>query len=183
MKLRVESWWNKLRMCRHVVSAGCAGWEPVPRNRPAAGSQRRPRVCVRRRVTDIGKCRSKNEDEYFLSADGRLWIVADGLGGQAAGEVASALTIQAIVASMDSVSRSAPADAGIGMGDRLMRAFAIAQNWVLVRSLQDNGCLGMGSTAIAGFLEGDTLHICHVGRVRCYHWSEGQFRCITNDHS
>ena len=131
-------------------------------------------------VTDTGRRRRNNEDEYFLSADGKLWIVADGMGGHAAGEVASALTIDAIVTSL--AAQDAEPDR-VHAGDRLARAFAAAQDVVSSRGQSDADCLGMGSTAIAAIVDEEGLHLCHVGDVRGYHWSQGQFRHVTNDHS
>ena len=130
-------------------------------------------------VTDAGRRRRNNEDEYFLSADGKLWIVADGMGGHAAGEVASALTIDAIVVL---AAQDAEPDR-VHAGDRLARAFAAAQDVVSSRGQSDADCLGMGSTAIAAIVDEEGLHLCHVGDVRGYHWSQGQFRHVTNDHS
>jgi protein phosphatase len=166
------------------ISPDTALTEPIDRASASAESSRRRLSAPSRRlcgVSDIGKCRSNNEDKYFLSPDGNLWIVADGMGGHAAGEVASALTIEAIVAFLDSPAGSA--DAGVSTGNRLVRAFGAAQNWVSARSYQDAECRGMGSTAIAGLLDGEELNICHVGDVRAYHWSANQFKRITNDHS
>ena len=128
-------------------------------------------------LTDIGRCRAKNEDMYFLSADCSLWILADGMGGHAAGEVASALTIQAIAETIQS------AEPGSHAPRHLLEAFAHAQHRVCDRSRKSEVCRGMGSTVIAGIVDGEDLHLCHVGDVRAYHQSEGRFRPITNDHS
>jgi len=129
-------------------------------------------------VTDIGNNRKNNEDAYSFSLDCKLWVVADGMGGHAAGEVASALTVETIVETMESA-----AEAALSVRDRLMAAFTRAQLSVLTHGLQDSECRGMGSTAVAGFVDGDILHICYVGDARAYHWSEGRLRLITNDHS
>lgn len=134
-------------------------------------------------ATDIGRRRRKNEDDYYLSPDSRLWIVADGMGGHAAGEVASALTIQAIAESMVLFRSKTSLRAGAGIGDRLLGAFAAAHDRVSVRSLSEPGCHGMGSTVIAGFVDGEDLYVCHVGDVRGYHLSEGRLTRLTNDHS
>jgi protein phosphatase len=134
-------------------------------------------------ATDIGKRRRKNEDEYYLSPDCKLWIVADGMGGHAAGEVASALTIQAIAESMDPSKPPASSGEQVGIGGRLVKAFSAAQDRVSGRSLSEPECHGMGSTVIAGFVEGEDLYLCHVGDVRGYHFSEGRLTRLTNDHS
>ena len=150
-----------------------------------------PWLCA---VTDIGKSRRSNQDDYFLSKDCTLWVVADGVGGHAAGEVASMLTIQAIAEVMDSAGTSeervlgdprgtTSASVSMSSGESLMRAFAEAQERVLGRSRKDPRCQEMGSTVIAGLLRGDALHICHAGDTRGYHFSQGQLRCLTNDHS
>jgi protein phosphatase len=105
------------------------------------------------------------------------------MGGHAAGEIASALTIQAIAKSVDSAGGGASVHGGAYISDRLLEAFALAQDWVSGCSLKDGNCKGMGSTAIAGVRDGEALHICHVGHVRAYHLTEGRLRRITNDHS
>ena len=180
MKLLVASVRNKIRTWRDNGS-NANHWEPVcsesSGHRIFAPS---PQLCA---VTDIGQRRIKNEDEYFLSMDGKLWILADGMGGHAAGELASRLTIQAIVASMEWAGLDIGAGPEASFRDRLMTAFAIAQDWVTSRSRMDDECQGMGSTAIAGVVDGDTLHLCHVGDVRGYQLSGGHFRRITSDHS
>ena len=178
MRLLVESVRNKLRMWRDLGSQSNgreAASEKSPGRRLSSPSRW---LCA---VTDVGRRRRNNEDEYFLSEDCRLWIVADGMGGHAAGEIASSLTIQAIAQSIAAPGAGACDETHIH--DRLVNAFTVAQDWVCGCSRREGNCHGMGSTAIAGILDGETLHICHVGHVRAYHLSEGRLRRITNDHS
>ncbi len=125
-------------------------------------------------VTDIGKTRIANEDGYFLSTDCKLWIVADGMGGHAAGKLASTLTIQAIAHSMSVAGMRAPTSAAFNPDDWLIKAFDSAQEQVAGRGLSDAECRGMGSTAIAGVVHGEALHVCHVGDARAYHFSQGR---------
>ena len=138
------------------------------------------RLCA---VTDIGTRRSNNEDNVFLSSDGRLWIVADGMGGQAAGEIASTLAVDAIVASMYDRPSSDETNESNRVGLRLLRAFARAQDSVLEYSARHDDCDGMGSAVLAAYLEGDLLHLCHAGDVRCYVLSRGALDQVTRDHS
>jgi len=133
------------------------------------------RLCA---VSDIGRRRATNEDDFFISPDGRLWIVADGMGGQAAGELASALAISAIVESM---SRAAGASALTA--SRLLGAFALAQDRVLAFGREHEECEGMGTAALAAWIDGDLAHVCHAGDVRCYICSGGRLEQITRDHS
>ncbi len=66
---------------------------------------------------------------------------------------------------------------------RLLEAFAHATARVFSHGLAKKECEGMGSTAIAGLMNGEVLHLCHVGDARGYHLSKGKFRRVTNDHS
>jgi len=180
IKLFVESVRSKLSGRRDTPSTSAEGLEPVCEESPTrklfAPS---PWLCG---ITDVGKCRSNNEDEFFLSAEYGLWVVADGMGGQAAGEVASTLTVQAIVESVTAMRPASKENAAVCAADRLIEAFGNAQDKVSLRSL-DTECSGMGSTAIAALLEGDALHICHVGDVRCYHFDGTRSTQVTHDHS
>jgi serine/threonine protein phosphatase PrpC len=172
---------RRLQMQQDASSTKREIWNPVSREAPGRKlSAPSHRLCA---ATDIGKRRSRNEDEYYLSPDCRLWIVADGMGGHAAGDVASALTIQAIAESMHPSGPNAFSGAEAAIGDRLVEAFTAAQNRVSNRSLSEPECNGMGSTVIAGFVDGEDLYVCHVGDVRGYHFSEGQLTRLTNDHS
>jgi protein phosphatase len=145
------------------------------------------RLCA---ITDIGTRRSNNEDRFFLSDDGGLWIVADGMGGQAAGEIASTLAVDAIVESMNGPSPPGQANDQANdqanhdrVGTRLLRALARAQDSVLAYSAAHESCGGMGSAVLAACLEGDRLHLCHAGDVRCYVLSRGVLEQVTRDHS
>ncbi len=178
MKMLLESIRKKLGRSSHAAAAQTDPWIPFTQKSESRRiSAPTPWLCG---VTDAGRRRRNNEDEYFLSADGKLWIVADGMGGHAAGEVASALTIEAIVTSL--AAQDAEPE-GVHAGDRLARAFAAAQDVVSSRGQSDAGCFGMGSTAIAAIVDEEALNLCHIGDVRGYHWSRGQFRHVTNDHS
>ncbi len=131
-------------------------------------------------ITDVGPCRPNNEDNFYLSPDGPLWIVADGMGGQAAGELASALAIEAIAESVNSLGSQS---LDVSAGEILANAFALAQKRVLNYGAEHEECRGMGCALLAAHIQKDLLHVCHVGDVRCYVWSVGTLRKITEDHS
>jgi PPM family protein phosphatase len=156
-------------------------WTPVlQENSRRSLSAPRPWLCA---VTDIGRLRANNEDTYLLSDGGELWIVADGMGGHAAGEVASALTVKAIADAIYTSDKGPPSFEPSVHRARLTEAFAYASTIVFSHGLTNKECEGMGSTAIAGLMNGEALHLCHVGDARGYHLSKGKFRRVTNDHS
>jgi len=134
-------------------------------------------------ITDVGAYRPNNEDNFYLSPDGLLWIVADGMGGQAAGELASALAMEAIAEAVSSAGVRGPVDPLGSVGTRLSNAFALAQARVVNYSVEHEECKGMGCAVMAAYLDGEVLHTCHVGDVRCYVWSRGSLERITVDHS
>jgi PPM family protein phosphatase len=135
----------------------------------------RARVCA---VTDVGLCRDTNEDDFFLSHDGRLWVVADGIGGGPAGALASALAIGAIAESM-----AGTIGARAVIAARLLKAFSLAQHRVVTFGLSHDECTGMGTAVLAAWLDGDVAYVCHAGDVRCYVHSAGALEQITRDHA
>jgi serine/threonine protein phosphatase PrpC len=128
-------------------------------------------------LTDTGVSRRNNEDAFFLSSDGNLWIVADGMGGQAAGEIASTLTIEAIACVVQ--ERHASSDPGESLVDGLHEA----RRRVMDYTTQNEECKGMGSAVAAVYLDHDHLHICHAGDVRCYVHRQDLLERVTEDHS
>lgn len=124
-------------------------------------------------ITDRGKVRENNED--YLYMDGRLFIVADGMGGHVGGEVASREAVDHFV-------RVERENRWLDPPTRLKRC-AQAANLRLLEMARENPSLaGMGTTLTALLLE-DAAYICHVGDSRAYLWRAGRVRPITRDHS
>jgi PPM family protein phosphatase len=123
-------------------------------------------------VTDVGRVRDGNEDD-FLDQANRLGLVAvaDGMGGHRAGEVASATALEAL-------------RAGVASGEALRDAIEGANEAVLEKSESDQELHGMGTTLTAGMLGTDgQLVVGHVGDSRAYLVRDGELTQITNDHS
>jgi protein phosphatase len=121
--------------------------------------------------TDVGRVRDHNEDSLLVSAP--LFAIADGMGGHAAGEVASELAIRTLE------------EAGIrGIDSEALYAAVIEANSVIIQGAADGlGRAGMGCTLTAAVLEEDHLLIAQVGDSRAYLLHEGKLRRVTRDHS
>ena len=123
-------------------------------------------------VTDVGRVRDGNEDD-FLDQSNRLGLVAvaDGMGGHRAGEVASATALEAL-------------RAAVASGEPLRDAIEGANDAVLEKSVSDQEFHGMGTTLTAGMLGSDGhLVVGHVGDSRAYLVRDGEISQITDDHS
>lgn len=127
--------------------------------------------------TDRGRLRDENQDccAEFEAEDGsRLLVVADGMGGHAAGALASRMAIEAIGEVFAGDRASSPEEL-------LRRAFAAANARVLKRGACEPE--GMGTTAVAALLRSDGAWVAHVGDSRAYHWRGGALKQLTEDHS
>lgn len=126
-------------------------------------------------ATDRGKVRETNEDACaFVPPD--TYVVADGMGGYAAGEVASAMLIEAF--------RERFADAAQERGEEALRqAIEAANSKILQAAAADASRKGMGTTVVALQHRGDAAYWAHVGDSRLYLLRGGEFRRITRDHS
>jgi PPM family protein phosphatase len=152
---------------------------------PAGASARRvtqpvPHACG---VTDPGRVRTHNEDAFHIADAGRLLVVADGMGGHRAGEVAAALAVEAVVGAFDAARERSVAEEREDAADVLSRAFDAAHSQVQGAADQHPEWSGMGTTLIAGYVVGDVLHTCHVGDVRCYIHRGHDLATLTHDHS
>ena len=119
--------------------------------------------------TDVGNVRDHNEDCYLANPSLGLWLVADGMGGHACGEVASDIVIRAIGES-------------VGDGDELTDAIQKAHQAILESAKNGIGKSGMGSTVIAIHVHGLAYKIAWVGDSRAYLWN-GKLKQISKDHS
>ena len=121
--------------------------------------------------TDIGQVREHNEDSLLVESP--LFVVADGMGGHAAGEVASEIAIESM---RENAPRTADCDA-------LAKAVQTANEEIIKASLEGKGREGMGTTMTAAVIEGNRLCIAQVGDSRAYLLHNGKLQQITRDHS
>ena len=142
--------------------------------------------------SDVGRKRQNNEDNFGIDKELGLFIVADGMGGHAAGEVASRMAIELI---MDYIRRTAQSDepylTGFNTkfsraGNRLSSAIILANQVISDTAATRSEWQGMGTTLVSAWL-GDPDHsrlsIAHVGDSRVYLLRHGSLRQLTTDHS
>jgi protein phosphatase len=122
--------------------------------------------------TDIGLARDNNEDSYLVGD--RLFAVADGMGGHAGGEFASALALQTLAAQMAGPPGKTPA-----LGEMFRRAHRA----ILERAEREAGLQGMGTTLSAILLDGLQAEVSHVGDSRVYLLRDDALRRLTEDDS
>ncbi len=130
-------------------------------------------------ATSVGKIRAVNEDSFFVSeiAENNTFfaIVADGMGGHNAGEIASAKAVKIIKDELTDVSRPSK--------DLLSEAIAYANNSIYKMSAASPDLYGMGTTVTACIAKGKTLTVAQVGDSRLYLIRDGKITQITKDHS
>lgn len=131
--------------------------------------------------TDVGRVRSANQDDYAVKMGEEsplgeaLVAVADGMGGHAAGEVASEMSLKLLIESL--AGESAPSE------DALRRAFARANAGVFREASAKPEYRGMGTTLVAALFAGGDMIIGNVGDSRMYLRRDGKLERITKDHS
>ncbi len=129
--------------------------------------------------TDVGIVRSGNEDNYLMLAEKGVFIVADGMGGHAAGEVASEMAVRLISRDLGTV-RGLPDDE---VAERMRQAIRGANAAIYERTLTEHDKRGMGTTATALVLLPNRFLLGHVGDSRAYRLRDGRFEQLTKDHS
>lgn len=128
-------------------------------------------------LSDVGKLRTTNEDAYGHCLHAGVFAVCDGMGGAAAGEVASRLTVDSLIERLCAVT---------SREDRrlaLEESIAAANRLVYSRAGQNASLQGMGTTLVAATIQDNCALIAHVGDSRCYLFRAGRLSRQTNDHS
>ncbi len=120
-------------------------------------------------ATDIGQVREGNEDSFLIVEP--LYAVADGMGGHRGGEVASSLALETVQGMFERREGS------------LAEQVAEANRAVFDRSQSDRKVSGMGTTLTAAQVEGNRVHLVHVGDSRAYLLRGGELTQITEDHT
>jgi protein phosphatase len=140
-------------------------------------------------LSHVGRQRQHNEDSYLVEDDAKLFLVADGMGGHAAGEIASRIAVDSISEfilhskSDDGTWPHAYDEHFRRSTNRLMAAVRLANTRVLEAMRKDARLRGMGTTVVACLVDNDMISVAHVGDSRAYLIRDRQLSRITNDHS
>src|SRR5882672_816796 len=140
--------------------------------------------------TDLGRVRKNNEDCYSIDSSLQLFVLSDGMGGEAHGEVASTLAVQTILTHCRQAenSRTTPifGESSPDVSERTNRlasAIHLANRKVFEMASANAGHKGMGATIVAAWIEGQRLSLAHVGDSRAYLLRAGTLDQLTADHS
>ena len=140
-------------------------------------------------LTDTGRVREHNEDAIGTNADVGLMVLADGMGGYNAGEVASGIAVQ-IVAELSSEAavreelNDLDPHSGLMRQSIILRDAVYRSNKIIYQTAQSQThCEGMGTTIVACMFYDDKVSIAHVGDSRAYRLRGGQLDQMTLDHS
>ena len=140
-------------------------------------------------ISDVGQRRPHNEDSTASILSQGLMIVADGMGGYKAGEVASAIAATTVIHDVtQGLAKIGSARENEKAGDSqhsilLKSAIKHANSIIYTAAQKDEQCLGMGTTIVAGLFYDDKITIGHVGDSRVYRFRDGKFQQMTKDHS
>lgn len=140
--------------------------------------------------TDLGRVRKNNEDCYEIESALNLYVLSDGMGGQAHGEVASKLAVHTIVTHCQQAENSRatpifgePQSDVSERTNRLASAIHLANRKVFEAAAANAEQKGMGATIVAAWIEGQRLSLAHVGDSRAYLLRAGSLDQLTADHS
>ena len=141
-------------------------------------------------VSDAGPVRDSNEDSFVSAPELGLFAVADGMGGHRAGEVAASLAIEAITAFISRSDEDEDVTWPYGIdralsfhANRLMTAIRLANRRVFRTAENRDELSGMGTTIVAGLVDGDMLVFAGVGDSRIYSLADGALTQLTTDDS
>jgi serine/threonine protein phosphatase PrpC len=126
-------------------------------------------------ASDTGLLRERNEDRYWMDPDSGVFLVVDGVGGHAAGELAAQTAVDAVRESLTGAPGTAE--------ERVRQAIALANDRIFAMAEADEGLRGMACVLTLAVVEGGEVTIGHVGDSRLYLIGNGVMRKLTSDHS
>jgi serine/threonine protein phosphatase PrpC len=130
--------------------------------------------------SDVGLKRPNNEDAFLVDPERGFSVLADGMGGAAAGEIASRIFVKtSIKVLLDKSARFS----GEGVPERVREVFELANRTIFEHAAENPECQGMGCTAELLAFDGQRFVLGHVGDSRTYLFRQGELRQLTRDHS
>ena len=142
-------------------------------------------------ATDTGLRRLTNEDCFSVREELRLFVVADGMGGHVAGEIASQAVVEGIVAFVEATQAMSPdqtwpipfdPEQSVN-ANRLRAGFQMGNRRLAAQIASSSELRGMATTAVSVLIDGGTGTLAHVGDSRVYRLRDGQLDRLTRDHS
>jgi len=134
-------------------------------------------------VTDRGRKRPSNEDAFGYSVEHGVYVVCDGMGGAAAGEIASSLAVDEVLRLFDAAAANPAEIPAETHAERAQQAILAANQAIYTRSRRNYRLNGMGTTLVMLATEENRLWVLNVGDSRCYRLRQHQFEQLTLDHS
>ncbi len=139
-------------------------------------------------VTDVGRERETNEDNFLTEPAEGLFVVCDGMGGHSSGEIASAMAVEEVKKFVCETRHQigVPVSSGESLTAEevaISEAIKTANEKIFYRSCREKECEGMGTTLVAALDADDNIVLAHVGDSRIYRLRDGVFVQLTEDHS
>jgi serine/threonine protein phosphatase PrpC len=142
-------------------------------------------------LSDVGLQREHNEDSFIVLKEHDLFVVADGMGGHRAGDIASRIATETIseffrTTANDDVTWPFHFDTNLSEEEnRLLTGIRVANRQIFERSTRSRECHGMGTTVVGAMFSSKKrrMYIGHVGDSRCYRVRDAQIQLMTRDHS
>ena len=135
-------------------------------------------------ATHPGMVRSHNEDSISADAASGLAVLADGMGGYNAGEVASGIAVAMISAELKKALASADSEFDAATAERLVGEHAVRANNAIFQAAQSQSqYAGMGTTLVVALWHDNSLVVGHIGDSRLYRFRDGRLEQVTRDHS
>lgn len=128
-------------------------------------------------ITDMGLVRKENQDSLLVSAERGLFVVADGMGGHAGGQVASSLAVKTIDEEINFALLNQK------KADQILEEALLKANGYIFTQGQEKQYHGMGTTVTATLFRDNLLFIAHIGDSRAYLYRQGKLNLLTQDHS
>jgi len=128
-------------------------------------------------VSDRGRKRPSNEDSFGFSVERGVYVVCDGMGGAAAGEIASSLAVDEMLRLLSGRTGTAP------LQQVIEQAICAANTAIFSRSQRNQRLSGMGTTLVGLLVEERHVWVLNVGDSRCYRLRSGHLEQVTQDHS
>lgn len=139
-------------------------------------------------VSDVGRVRKVNEDAFACLNELGFYVVADGMGGHQAGEVASSLAVETMVGFISRTADSSECSWPYGIdtalsfdGNRMRTAIHLANRRVFRAAEDQDDYTGMGTTVVSALLSSSSVVVGHVGDSRLYAWDSRQLTQVTRD--